>query len=82
MATPTTINKDKKPAKTSPTAQRQMRKAQCNLGASIKSLCCEDFDLDFLDMYKAEISADSTVKTAGQMASFERCRKQLDCVEL
>jgi len=27
-----------------------MRKAQCNLGASIKSLCCEDFVLGFLDM--------------------------------
>jgi hypothetical protein len=78
MATPTTINTDNKPAKTRPTAQRQMRKAQCNLGASIKSLCCEDFDLVFLDMYKAEIIADRIVKTAGQMAKFERCRKQLD----
>jgi hypothetical protein len=29
-------------------------------------------------MYKAEISADRIVKTAGQMAKFERCRKQLD----
>jgi len=66
MATPTTINKDKKPAKTSPTAQRQMRKAQCNLGASIKSGFCEDFDFDFLDMAKAEITADRIVKLPGR----------------
>ena len=68
MATPTTINTDNKPAKTRPIAQRQMRNAQCNLGASIKSLCCEDFDLGFLDMSKAEIIADRIVKIAGQMA--------------
>jgi hypothetical protein len=66
MATPTTISTDIKPAKTRPNAHRQTRNAQCNLGASIKSGFCEDFDFDFLDMSKAEITADRIVKLPGR----------------
>jgi predicted metal-binding protein len=68
MATPITINRDKKPAATNPAAQRQTRKAQCKRGASIKSSCWGEESLLFLDMLKAEKTADRIIKTAGQMA--------------
>lgn len=82
MATPTTIKIESNPAATKPAAQKHTRKAQCSRGASSNSRCSNGEDDFFFDMDEAGKTADRIIKTAGQMAEFVGCAKQLDCQEL
>ena len=82
MATPTTNTTDSKPAATNPASQRQTFSAQCSRGVGARSGCSGVEACLFLDMFEAGKTADRIIKTAGQMAEFECCGKQLEWQEL